>query len=310
MNIVFMGTPDFAVPSLKAIIDRYGVKAVFTQPDKPKGRGKSVSMSPIKEEALKHNIPVFQPKSLRRDEELINQLKGMELDFIIVVAYGQILSKEVLDIPKYGCINLHGSLLPKYRGAAPIHYAIMKGEVESGNTTMLMDEGLDTGDMLLKNVVKIDENMTTAQLHDELMTSGAELLVNTLEGLINGNITPIKQGESETCYASMLNKEMAKIQWNKSSKEIHNFVRGLNSYPMAYTFYDGISMKVIETRLTSIKSKEKPGTIISVNSEGILVSTSDNNILITRIQFPNKRAMMVEEYIRGNEIKVNEILGQ
>lgn len=310
MNIVFMGTPDFAVPSLKAIIDRYGVKAVFTQPDKPKGRGKSVSMSPIKEEALKHNIPVFQPKSLRRDEELINQLKGMELDFIIVVAYGQILSKEVLDIPKYGCINLHGSLLPKYRGAAPIHYAIMKGEVESGNTTMLMDEGLDTGDMLLKNVVKIDENMTTAQLHDELMTSGAELLVNTLEGLINGKITPIKQGESETCYASMLNKEMAKIQWNKSSKEIHNFVRGLNSYPMAYTFYDGISMKVIETKLTSIKSKEKPGTIISVNSEGILVSTSDNNILITRIQFPNKRAMMVEEYIRGNEIKVNEILGQ
>lgn len=310
MNIVFMGTPDFAVPSLKAIIDRYGVKAVFTQPDKPKGRGKSVSMSPVKEEALKHNIPVFQPKSLRRDEELINQLKGMELDFIIVVAYGQILSKEVLDIPKYGCINLHGSLLPKYRGAAPIHYAIMKGEVESGNTTMLMDEGLDTGDMLLKDVVKIDENMTTAQLHDELMTSGAELLVNTLEGLVDGKITPIKQGESETCYASMLNKEMAKIQWNKSSKEIHNFVRGLNSYPMAYTFYDGISMKVIETKLTSIKSKEKPGTIISVNSEGILVSTSDNNILITRIQFPNKRAMMVEEYIRGNEIKINEILGQ
>ena len=310
MNIVFMGTPDFAVPSLKAIIDRYGVKAVFTQPDKPKGRGKSVSMSPVKEEALKHNIPVFQPKRLRRDEELINQLKGMELDFIIVVAYGQILSKEVLDIPKYGCINLHGSLLPKYRGAAPIHYAIMKGETESGNTTMLMDEGLDTGDMLLKNVVKIDENMTTAQLHDELMTSGAELLINTLEGLVDGKITPIKQGESETCYASMLNKEMAKIQWNKSSKEIHDFVRGLNSYPMAYTFYDGISMKVIETKLTSIKSKEKPGTIISVNSEGILVSTSDNNILITRIQFPNKRAMMVEEYIRGNEIKVNEILGQ
>lgn len=310
MNIVFMGTPDFAVPSLKAMIDRYGVKAVFTQPDKPKGRGKSVSMSPVKEEALKHNIPVFQPKSLRRDEELINKLKEMKLDFIIVVAYGQILSKEVLDIPKYGCINLHGSLLPKYRGAAPIHYAIMKGEVESGNTTMLMDEGLDTGDMLLKNVVRIDENMTTAQLHDELMISGAELLVNTLEGLVDGKITPIKQGESETCYASMLNKEMAKIQWNKSSKEIHNFVRGLNSYPMAYTFYDGISMKVIETRLTSIKSKEKPGTIISVNSEGILVSTNDNNILITRIQFPNKRAMMVEEYIRGNEIKINEILGK
>ena len=310
MNIVFMGTPDFAVPSLKAMIDRYGVKAVFTQPDKPKGRGKSVSMSPVKEEALKHNIPVFQPKSLRRDEELINKLKEMELDFIIVVAYGQILSKEVLDIPKYGCINLHGSLLPKYRGAAPIHYAIMKGEAESGNTTMLMDEGLDTGDMLLKNVVRIDENMTTAQLHDELMISGAELLVNTLEGLVDGKITPIKQGESETCYASMLNKEMAKIQWNKSSKEIHNFVRGLNSYPMAYTFYDGISMKVIETRLTSIKSKEKPGTIISVNSEGILVSTNDNNILITRIQFPNKRAMMVEEYIRGNEIKINEILGK
>lgn len=308
MNIVFMGTPDFAVPSLEALIGKFGVKAVFTQPDKPKGRGKAMSMSPVKKIALKHNIEVFQPKSLRKDKELIEKLKEMSLDFIVVVAYGQILSKEVLDIPKFGCINLHGSLLPKYRGAAPIHYAIMNGETESGNTTMLMDEGLDTGDMLLKNVVSIGENTTTAELYDELKETGAPLLIETLEKLFKGEITPEKQGESQTCYAGMLNKEMAKINWKQPGRCIHNFVRGLNSFPMAHTTYKDISMKVIETKVMDTQSKLEPGTIIEVSNDGIVVATEDRNLLITKIQFPNKRAMKVKEYIRGNDIQKGIVL--
>ncbi|MEG0306925.1 MAG: methionyl-tRNA formyltransferase [Clostridium sp.] len=308
MNIVFMGTPDFAVPSLEAIIEKYGVKAVLTQPDRPKGRGKSVTMSPVKQMAIKHDIKVYQPEKLRNERELIEELKSMDLDFIIVVAFGQILSKEVLDIPKYGCINLHGSLLPKYRGAAPIHYAIMKGETESGNTTMLMDVGLDTGDMLLKSKFAITENMNTAELHDILMNSGSDLLIKTIDGVYNGEITPIKQGDSESCYASMLNKDMARIQWNDSAKNIHNFVRGLNPFPTAYTYYKEAVMKVIETRVTMEKSSKEPGTIVRVDKEGIEVSTKDNNIIITKVQFPNKKPLRVEEYIRGNSIEENVLL--
>lgn len=309
MNIVFMGTPDFAVPSLKAIIENFGVKAVLTQPDRPKGRGKSMAMSPVKEIALEHNIPVYQPESLRKDKELIDKLKAMDLDFIIVVAFGQILSQEVLDIPKYGCINLHGSLLPKYRGAAPVHYAIMNGEKVSGNTTMLMDIGLDTGDMLLKNEVEVGENMTTAELYDILKDTGAGLLVKTIDGLYKGELTPIKQGESDTSYASMLNKEMAKINWNNTAQNIHNFVRGLYSFPIAHTTYNEVTMKVIETRLTGEKSKATPGTIIKVDKNGILVSTLDENILITKVQFPNKKPLPVGEYIKGNTIEENVVLG-
>ena len=309
MNIVFMGTPDFAVPSLKAIMEKFGVKAVLTQPDRPKGRGKAMAMSPVKEVAVEYNIPVFQPEKLRKEPELIEKLKSMDLDFIIVVAYGQILSQEVLDIPKYGCINLHGSLLPKYRGAAPIHYAIMNGEKVSGNTTMLMDIGLDTGDMLLKNEVAIEENMTTAELYDILKETGAELLVKTIDGVYKGEIEPVKQGESETCYASMLNKEMAKVNWKQNAQDIHNFVRGLYSFPIAHTTYNEVPMKVIETRLTGEKAKLEPGTIVKVDKNGILVAAQDENILITKVQFPNKKPLPVGEYIKGNTIDEKVVLG-
>ncbi|WP_040191667.1 methionyl-tRNA formyltransferase [Clostridium culturomicium] len=309
MNIVFMGTPDFAVPSLKEIIERFGVKAVLTQPDRPKGRGKAMAMSPVKEVAVQHNIPVYQPERLRKDPELIEKLKSMDLDFIIVVAYGQLLSQEVLDIPKYGCINLHGSLLPKYRGAAPIHHAIMNGEKVSGNTTMLMDIGLDTGDMLLKNEVVIEENMTTAELYDILKDTGSELLVKTIEGVYKGEIEAVKQGETETCYASMLNKEMAKINWNQNAQDIHNFVRGLYSFPIAHTTYKEVLMKVIETRLTGENAKQEPGTIVKVDKSGILVAAKDENILITKVQFPNKKPLPVSEYIKGNTIEEKVVLG-
>lgn len=308
MNIVFMGTPDFAVPSFEEIVKEFGVKAVLTQPDRPKGRGKAMAMSPVKEAALKYNIPVYQPERLKKDRELIEELKSMDLDFIIVVAFGQILPKEVLDIPKYGCINLHASLLPKYRGAAPINFAVLKGEKVSGNTTMLMDEGLDTGDMLLKEEVTITEDMTAGELHDILMDKGSELLIATIKGIINNTIVPVKQGDSESCYASMLNKEMANIDWDRPAKEIHDFVRGLNPFPTAYTYYKDKPMKVIKTNVVKVASKEIPGTIIKVNSEGIQVATKDNIILITEVQFPNKKPLKVAEYIRGNTIEENILL--
>lgn len=308
MNIVFMGTPEFAVPSFEAIVKEFGVKAVLTQPDRPKGRGKALAMSSVKEAALKYDIPVYQPEKLKKDKELIDKLKAMELDFIIVVAFGQILSKEVLDIPKYGCINLHASLLPKYRGAAPINFAVMEGERTSGNTTMLMDVGLDTGDMLLKSQIEITESMTAGELHDLLMVDGAKLLVDTIKGVYNNEIVPVKQGDTITSYASMLNKEMANINWQRSAEEIHNFVRGLNPFPMAYTFYKDKSMKLISTKVLQEESTELPGTILKVNGEGIRVSTKEKVLLITEVQFPNKKPLKVAEYIKGNSIEEKEVL--
>lgn len=207
MKIVFMGTPEFAVPSLKAMVENFNVEGVFTQPDRPKGRGKKLAMSPVKEVALENNIDVYQPVSLRKEPEFIEKLKNIQPDFIIVVAYGQILPKEVLEIPKYACINLHASLLPKYRGAAPLNWAIINGEKKSGNTTMLMDVGLDTGDMLMTQEVDINDSMTAGELHDILMIQGGDLLVDTINKMVSGEITPIKQDDSKTCYASMLDKK-------------------------------------------------------------------------------------------------------
>ena len=304
MKIVFMGTPDFAVPSLKKIIEVFGVEAVFTQPDKPKGRGKKIGYSPVKEVAIENDIKVFQPIKLKDDIEAINYLKELKPDFIIVVAFGQILNKEVLDIPKYGCINLHASLLPMYRGAAPLNWAIIKGEKKSGNTTMLMDIGLDTGDMLLKDEVEITEDMTAGNLHDILMERGADLLIQTIEGLSNGTITPQKQ-EDETFYAKMLNKELALINWNNSAKDIHNLIRGLNPWPIAYTNYENKNMKVYESKVLSENTNKEPGTIISVSKEGIKVATLDGVLLIKKIQFPNGKPLTIEQYINGNDIKQN-----
>lgn len=308
MKIVFMGTPEFAAPSLQALIDNFGVEAVFTQPDKPKGRGNKLSMSPVKELALKHNIKVNQPHKLKNEPEFIQELKEIKPDFIIVVAYGQILPKEVIEIPKYSCINLHASLLPKYRGAAPINWAIINGENKSGNTTMLMDIGLDTGDMLLKEEVIITEDMTAGELHNILMESGAELLVKTINGIVEGSIVPEKQEDSKTCYASMLNKDMAKINWKLSSKEIHNFVRGLNPWPVAYTHYHDKIMKIYKTKVLKENSDKEPGTIIKVKKEGIVVSCGEGTILIKEMQFPGKKVLTVEQYIVGNDIEENLIL--
>ena len=303
MKIVFMGTPDFAVPSLEKIISKYGVVAVFTQPDRPKGRGKKMAFSPVKEVAVKHDIKVFQPEKLKEDREAIEYLKELKPDFIIVVAFGQILTKEVLDIPRIGCINLHASLLPMYRGAAPLNWVVINGEKKSGNTTMLMDVGLDTGDMLLKDEVIITENMTAGELHDKLMVSGADLLIETIDGMAEGKIEPVKQ-EGETCYAKMLSKDTGKIDWNKSAKEIHNLIRGLNPWPIAHTTYKNENMKIYESRILEEKSSKEPGTILSVNKNGMKVNTNDGILLVKKIQFPNGKPLTIEQYINGKEIEI------
>ena len=303
MKIVFMGTPDFAVPSLEALIDKFGVEAVFTQPDRPRGRGKKMVFSPVKEIAVKHDIKVFQPEKLKDDIEAVEYLKELKPDFIIVVAFGQILTKEVLDIPKYGCINLHASLLPMYRGAAPLNWVIINGEEKTGNTTMLMDVGLDTGDMLLKDEVEITKNMTSGELHDLLMNRGGELLIKTIEGLAEGSITPEKQ-EGETCYAKMLSKETGKINWNNSAQDIHNLIRGLNPRPIAHTTYKGEPMKIYESEVLLQSSNKEPGVIIEVNKKGMKVSTGNGILLVKKIQFPNGKPLTIEQYINGKEIEV------
>ncbi|MGN0144548.1 MAG: methionyl-tRNA formyltransferase [Clostridium sp.] len=308
MNIVFMGTPEFAVPSLKKLIENHNVMAILTQPDKPKGRGKKMAYSAVKEEGLKHNIPIYQPVKLKEDRELIEKLKELKPDFMIVVAFGQILTKEVLDIPKYGCINLHASLLPMYRGAAPLNWAIINGEKISGNTTMLMDVGLDTGDMLLKDKVEITDDMTSGELHDILMERGSDLLLKTIEGVVNNTIVPEKQGE-ETFYAKMLDKNLAHISWNKEAKEIHNLIRGLNPWPIAYTDYKDERMKIFESQVLSEKTSKIPGTILEVSKKGMKVACKDSVLLIKKVQFPNKKPLTIEQYINGHEIEENIVLG-
>jgi len=308
MKIVFMGTPEFSVPTLLKLIEEHEVSAVLTQPDRPKGRGKKLAFSQVKDVAVEHNIMVFQPEKLKNDRETIEKLKEIEPDFIIVVAFGQILPKEVLDIPKFCCINLHASLLPKNRGAAPINWAIINGDKVAGNTTMLMGEGLDTGDMLLKQEVEITEDMTYGQLHDKLSVLGAELVSDTIKKYALGEIIPEKQVDSDSNYAKMLNKEVALINWNKTAIEISNFIRGLNPKPTAYTIYENQIMKIYKAKFIDEKCKHTPGYITEVSTSGIKVEASIGVILIKELQFPGGKVMNVVEFLRGHEIKIGTIL--
>lgn len=308
MKIIFMGTPEFSVPALQKLIVEFEVCAVFTQPDRPKGRGKNVAMSPVKQLAASYNIPVHQPLKLKKNEEMIELIKNLKPDFIVVVAFGQILPKEVLDIPKYGCINLHASLLPRYRGAAPINWCIIDGECKSGNTTMLMDIGLDTGDILLTEEVKLSSTITAGQLHDILSSSGGELLVKTIKGIVKGEIKPVKQENELSSYASMLGKEMAVINWDDSSNNIHNFIRGLNPWPIAYTHYDDRIMKIYKSKVIDEVSNKSIGSIIEVSKEGLKVATGSGVLLIQEIQFPGKKPLKVKDYIIGNKIDEGVIL--
>lgn len=309
MRILFMGTPDIAVGCLQKIIDeKHDIIGVVTQPDKPVGRGKKMGMPPVKELALKYDLPVYQPIKAR-DEEFVNRLKDLNPDLIVVVAFGQILPKSILDIPKFGCVNVHVSLLPKYRGAAPINWVIINGEDKTGVTTMYMDEGLDTGDMILTSEFELNDEITAGELHDIMKVEGAKVLKETIDLIEKGEAPRIPQNHEEFTYAPMMNKTLGQIDFSKSAKDIHNLVRGVNPWPSAYTTYKGQTMKIWKTKVLSESSDKVPGTILKVDKEGIRVSTKDNVILISEIQMPGKKRVLVEEYIKGNSIETNEILG-
>ncbi|MFR4163276.1 MAG: methionyl-tRNA formyltransferase [Paraclostridium sordellii] len=309
MKIVFMGTPEFAVPCLQKIIDEgHEVLAVVTQPDKPKGRGKKLAMPPVKELALKYNIDVYQPVKAR-EESFVEKLKEINPELIVVVAFGQILPKSILDIPKFGCVNVHASLLPKYRGAAPLNWVIINGEEKTGVTTMYMDVGLDTGDMILKSEIPLDDEITAGELHDKMMVQGAEVLKDTIDLISKGKAPREKQNDEETCYSPIMDKSLGNIDWSKSATDIHNLIRGVNPWPSAYTTYDKQTMKIWKTKVLDKVSEKTPGTILSVDKNGIEVSTGDKVLQISEIQMSGKKRMIVSEYIKGNDISTGIVLG-
>ncbi|HPY55823.1 MAG TPA: methionyl-tRNA formyltransferase [Sedimentibacter sp.] len=308
MNVIFMGTPGFAVPTLEKLHEsRHNLVLVVTQPDKPSGRGKKLKKSEVKETAEKLGLKIFQPDKIKKQEN-IDLLKSYNPDVIVVVAYGQILNKEILTLPKYGCINVHASLLPKLRGAAPLNWALINGETKTGITTMQMDVGLDTGDMLLKSEVEIDENINVGELHDILMHKGAELLIETLDKLEKNELTPKKQDDSLSSYAPILNNENRKINWNLPAKSIHNLIRGLSPWPAAYFTLDEKTVKVYSSSYINNDSDYEPGYVIKANNEGIFVKAKDGIVILKEIQMPGKKKMPVEAYLRGNKFPEKIIL--
>lgn len=305
MKVIFMGTPDFAVPTLEALIDAgHDVTLVVTQPDKPKGRGKAMQFTPVKECATAHNIPVFQPVKIR-EEDSLNKLKEYEADIIVVVAFGQILPKELLEYPKYGCINVHASLLPKYRGAAPIQWAVIDGEKTSGVTIMQMDVGLDTGDMISKVEIALDENETGGSLHDKLSIEGARLCVSAIEEIEKGKAVLTPQTEENTCYAKMLNKKLGNIDWNKSAVEIERLIRGLNPWPSAYTFYNGKMVKIWSATVGEAVDGKDAGEIVCRDGK-IVVATGDKELILDEIQLQGKKRMATDAFLRGYTIEDGE----
>lgn len=310
MKVIFMGTPDFSVGTLEALIEAgHEVALVVTQPDKPKGRGGKMQYTPVKEVAVAHNIPVYQPKRIR-EPECIEELRKYNADIMVVIAFGQILPKEILEMTPYGCVNVHASLLPSYRGAAPIQWAVINGEKVSGVTTMQMNEGLDTGDMLLKVEIPLDEKETGGSLHDKLAEAGARLCVETLDALKAGTITPEKQGDSPTAYAKMLDKHMGKIDWKMSAKEIERLIRGLNPWPSAYTRWNenDKGMKIWEAEVAEGQTDKVAGTVVEVAKDGFFVQTGDGLLKITALQIPGKKRMDAAAFLRGYQMETGTVL--
>lgn len=302
MRIVFMGTPDFSVPCLQALIDDgHDVCAVFTQPDKPKGRHGILTQPPVKELALKYNIPVYQPKTLRTDEAK-ELFKSLDAELAIVVAYGKILPDELLHTPKYGCINMHASLLPKLRGAAPIQWAVITGEKRTGVTSMQMDAGIDTGDMLLSKSVDIGENETAEELNDRLSVLGAEVMRETISALQAGELHPVKQDDKQSTHAPILTKELSKIDWNDTAQHIHDKIRGLYSWPGATCEFKGKVIKIHSSRLAG-ECGGKPGEVSESDKRLVVCCGDGNAVEILVLQAPGKRAMPAGDFLRGNPIE-------
>ncbi len=308
IKVVFMGTPEFACESLKEIYEAgFNIVGCFTNPDKPSGRGMKLKASAVKEYAIEKNIPIYQPKKIRNNQEVLDILDKLAPDVIAVVAYGKILPKEVLDIPKYGCINVHGSLLPKYRGAAPMQWALINGEKETGITTMFMDVGMDTGDMLLKEEIEIKDDYNLETLHDKLMVIGAKLLVKTIDGVVSGTITRIPQPKDGT-YAPMITRDMTKIDFNKSAREIFNFVRGLSPFPGTYMeLEDSRKYKVFDVSYKedkNIDSTVEPGDILLMSKDSLYIRCKDGYVMINKIQPENSKRMDIRAFMAGNRFNM------
>lgn len=308
MRIVFMGTPEIAVPSLERLIsDGHDLCAVVTQPDRHKGRGKKLAFSPVKEAAMRHELEILQPEKASQPD-FLDRLRELNPDLIVVIAFGQILRKEVLDLPKYGCVNVHVSLLPKYRGAAPINWAIINGEEKTGVTTMFMDEGLDTGDIIKTREFSLDDEINAGQLHDIMMEEGADVLSQTVKAIEDGTAERIRQNDDESTYAPMMDRNLGHIDFKKSAVSIHNLVRGTVPWPGAWCESPYGKMKIWKTRIGQGHTDREPGTIVSVGKQGIEVACGMGMLLIEEIQMPNKKRMHVSEYIKGNNIEIGKVL--
>lgn len=310
MKVVFMGTPDFAAESLKKLIDsKHEIALVITKEDKPANRGYELQMTPVKKLALENNLEVITPSKVKDNEELLEKLKSIEADVFCVVAYGKILPKYILDIPKFGCVNVHGSLLPKYRGAAPIQFAVINGDEKTGVTTMFMDEGVDTGDILKVSEYVITDDDTAETVFDKLALMGGELLVDTLNDIENGTVTRTKQNEAEATHCGMLSKKDGEINFNMPTKKLFSFVRGMTPWPSAYTYFDGKMLKVLDLKKIDYSGDEKPGTVLKTSDDGVLVKTQDGAILITKLQLEGKKAMDASDFLRGRKIEDGTFLG-
>lgn len=303
MKIIFMGTPDFSVGTLEALIGAgHEVVLAVTQPDKPKGRGKAMQFPPVKEAALAHGIEVYQPPRVR-EPECIEYLRKYNADIIVVVAFGQILPKAILEMPQYGCVNVHASLLPKYRGAAPIQWAVIDGEKVSGVTTMRMDEGLDTGDMIMKEEVVLNEKETGGSLFDRLSVVGAGLCVRTLTSIENGTAVYTPQDHAQATKVGMINKKFGLIDWNKSAVELENLIRGLNPWPSAYTRMNGKTLKIWDADVLKENTDAEPGTITKVTKDAIYVQTGEGILVLNEIQLEGKKRMQCDAFLRGYQVK-------
>jgi len=309
IRTVFMGTPEFALDTFTGLVEAgLNLVGVFTQPDRPKGRGKKLAMPPVKELAQQYGLPVFQPRRLR-DDEALEQLRRLQPDLIVVVAYGQILPQAVLDLPRYGCINVHASLLPRHRGAAPINQAIICGDKVTGVTTMMMDIGLDTGDMLVKKELEIRPDETAGELHDRLAPLGREAMEETLRQLCAGTLRREKQDDSLSTYAGMLKKEDGLIDWNRPAQDVHNQIRGLDPWPAAYTTLDGAVLKVFATRVADGDAKNAAGTVLSADGAGVVVACADGAVCIGQLQLPGKKRLDAAAFLRGRQLPPGTRLG-
>lgn len=303
MRIIFMGTPDFSVPALEALVKGgHQVIAAVTQPDKPKGRGRAVMMTPVKQKALDLGIPVYQPAKVR-EEPFLSFIEELKPDAIVVAAFGQILPKRLLMLPPYGCINIHASLLPKYRGAAPIQWAVINGEKESGITTMMMDTGIDTGDMLEREVIPVSDEETGGSLHDKLSAAAGPLILSTLKKAEEGTLVRVAQKDEDSCYAKMLTKDLGNIDWSQSSVSIERLIRGLNPWPSAYTSLNGKTLKIWKAALAEGKEDREPGQVIRADNDQLLVKTGDGALQILSLQLEGKKQMDAASFLRGYSLK-------